>query len=357
MKKFNISALILILIVIFLSACGGGTQSSTSNTPQDNSSGEEKKKYAIKTVYAYPSASTPGNYFNWFNEELQKRSDGRLSLEIYSDAQLMPAIQEIPAILNGEVDMTITANGVLSSILPDYYVYEVPLLFKHDPKDVSVHIEDLRAFYENEEGGKVIERKMEEKGLKIISQPITSEPAIFFTRSTDQVITDVQSIKGLKMRIIGGQIVPKVLEEVGASGVPIAAAELGTALQQGVVDGSVSPAAYAMDVKLPVKTATFFPLATQSNPVIISKKKFDSLPADLKEILLEVSKELEAYSDNFMKERYPKVLNELEAANVQVHFPTDKEFDEWKKVLIPVWSNFTKMVEDGKKLIEAAESE
>lgn len=357
MKKINIFIMFILLTSIILSACGGTSSSNTSITSTDTDSTTSEKKYVLKTAYAYPSTSTPGNYFSWFNEELQKRSDGRLSLEIYSDAQLMPAAQEIPAMLSGEIDMSLIDNGTLSTFLPEYYVFDIPMLFDHDAKDIDVHIQDMRKFYANENGGKLIERKMEEKGLKIISKPVTTEPAVLLTAKSDNVISSVESIKGLKMRIIGGQILPKLLNSMGASGVPIPAAELNTALQQGVVDGVLTPATYAMDVKLPVKTASLFPMSTQACPIIISNKAFDSLPADLQEILIEVGKDMENYSDEYMKERYPKVLNEFKAAGVKAYFPTKEESAQWKEATSIVVTDFKNTVKDGQKLIDAAEAE
>lgn len=353
MKKFNILTILVLVAMIILSACGGGK--SSSSTSSTNEKPSDNQKYVLKVVHAYPSSSTPSNYFNWLNEQLEKRSNGRLSLEIYSDAQLMPAIQEVPSILNGEVDMTLSSSGVLSSFESSYYLFELPFLFDHDPKDVSVYINELRKFYNNENGGGKIASNMEKKGLKILANVVSSEPSILFTRSKETLVTDIESIKGLKIRIIGGKLVPGLFNTIGASGVPVPAAELNTALQQGLVDGSLSPAKYAMDTKMPAKTATFLPLTSLGNPVLISQEKFDSLPSDLQEILVEAGKELENYSDEFMKEHYPKALKDLEKEGIQAHYPTKEELQEWKKATLPVWEEFSKTVEGGKELLEAAQ--
>lgn len=352
MKKFNVFTILILAAMMILSACGSGKSSSTSTS--SNESPSDDKKYVLKTVHAYPSSSVPSTFFKWFNEELQKRSDGRLSLEIYSDAQLMPAIQEIPSILNGEVDMTLTTAGILSSIDPNYYLFELPFLFDHDPKDISVYINEMRKFYAHENGGQKLAKNLEDKGLIIVGNTMSSDPSVLFTRSTDQLITNVESIKGMKIRIIGGKLVPGLFSKVAASGVPVPAAELTPAMQQGLVDGVLTPATYAVDANLPAKTATFLPLASLSNPVLISKKKFESIPPDLQEILMETGKELETFTDEYMKEDYPKVFDALESKGAKVHIATEKELAEWKKATMPVWDEFVKLVEGGQELLDAA---
>ena len=69
-----------------------------------------------------------------------------------------------------------------------------------------------------------------------------------------------------------------------------------TSLQTGLINGAyTSPlAAVALQWNTRVKYMTNVPLADASGAVVVSKKKFDSLPADIQEILLRNGKKFMA---------------------------------------------------------------
>ena len=345
MKKFSLLA-ILVLFLGVLTACGGEkTQTATA----------KDEKYVLKAAIPYSSASLQTKYVEWFNEELKKRSDGRLSLDIYPEAQLMPANQEIPGILAGQIDLTHTSSGVATSFEPSYYLFDLPFLFDFDAKDPSVYAMAKRDYLNSENGGKKITSKMEEKGLKVLAHTTADDHSAVFMADPNSLVTNIDSLKGKKLRVTGGTIVPETLKAVGASGITINGSELSTALQQGVVDGLITTPLYAYDSKLPVKTVTFLPLVQYTNPVVMSQSKFDSLPADLQEILVETGKDLEEYSDQLVIERLQGITDKFKEEGFKVYYPTKDEMNEWRKATLPVWKDFAKTVDGGQELLDALE--
>ena len=100
-------------------------------------------------------------------------------------------------------------------------------------------------------------------------------------------IKSIEDLKGLKMRIPG--FAGEVLARVGASPVNIAPGELYTALERGTIDALewVGP---ALDIKMGFQKIAPYYYTGWHEPAsemqfLINRKKFDSLPNELKEIL------------------------------------------------------------------------
>jgi TRAP-type mannitol/chloroaromatic compound transport system substrate-binding protein len=75
---------------------------------------------------------------------------------------------------------------------------------------------------------------MEDKGIKIIGY-MDSGSRNFFTQKAVRTPDD---LKGQKIRVMASPVMVNTMKALGATGVPVAWAELYTALQTGVVDGA-----------------------------------------------------------------------------------------------------------------------
>ncbi|RST71829.1 TRAP transporter substrate-binding protein [Siminovitchia acidinfaciens] len=343
MKKFKLLVFFLVSVLLMTACSSNGSGS------------KEKDTYVLRVSHPYQKATLHHQYMVWFDEEIQKRSDGRLSLEIYSDSQLMPPAQEIPGILQGQIDMTHSLSSIAGSFDPIWYFFDLPFLFDYDPKDPMVYMDNRKAFVESEKGGRLIARMAEEKGLKVLSLGSTDLYATLWTADESKMITDTASAHGLKLRTPGGRVAPETLKAIKASGISIPGTELPTALQQGVVDGLITVPLYLYDNKLPVKTQTLYPFVNYVMPVMMSQKKFDSLPEDLQEILVETGKDLEQYAYDKVSEEIADVNERLESEQgIKTYYPTPEEIEEWKKVTEPAWDSFLKSEPRAKELIEEA---
>ncbi|NLO16873.1 MAG: TRAP transporter substrate-binding protein [Arcobacter butzleri] len=133
-------------------------------------------------------------------------------------------------------------------------------------------------------------------------------------------IKSIEDLKGLKMRIPG--FAGEVLARVGASPVNIAPGELYTALERGTIDALewVGP---ALDIKMGFQKIAPYYYTGWHEPAsemqfLINRKKFDSLPNELKEILksamlnssfmmLNQSQHENAIVWDSMKKEYPNI--------------------------------------------------
>src|SRR5437773_9501100 len=90
-------------------------------------------------------------------------------------------------------------------------------------------------------------------------------------------------MKGQKIRVMASPVMVKTMEELGATGIPVAWAELYTALQTGVVDGAENNHPSVVAKKF-YELSTYYTLDEHmSIPdlLVVSQKFYDSLNAHL----------------------------------------------------------------------------
>lgn len=333
-----------------LTACGNSATQSAKGTGGEGNSAEDT--VVLKLSHGFPTSSFVHTFMEWFDEEIRAKSDGRLALEIYPNAQLVPPDQEMTAILQGQIDMSHASSPVMAGFDPIWNVYELPFVFDYDPENPEVFLDNRMAFNNSENGGGVIKQKMEENGLKVLSLGFVDTFGSIYTTDAKNAVTGPDSVQGLKLRSPGGLIGPETLDALGASSVTIAGAEVITALQQKLVDGLLTTPIYAHDMSLPVESISAVPLFNTITPLIISLEKFESLPEDLQQILEETGKELEEYAKEQVLEKSLEVFQNLEEKGIDVYYPTDEEIEEWIEATAPARELFKESVEEGEELLE-----
>lgn len=361
MKKIKF-LFMLSLVLLFVVACGSNDEASNGETEEAGTNEEaseaadDGETYVLKLAHSHPQASMHHRYVEWFDEQIQERSNGRLKIEAYSDGQLMPSDQEIPGMLQGQVDMVHSSSAIAGSFDPIWYFFDLPFLFNYDPNDNDVYMDNKKAFVESEEGGRKVAKMMEEKGVKVLSMSSTDIYGTIWTGDEDEIVTDPASAKGMKIRVPGGPVAAETMKVVGGSGTSIPGPELPTALQQGVVDGMIIVPLYVYDNKLPIKTQSLYPLISYVMPFMISMETFESLPEDLQEILVETGKDLEEYADQLVREEAEDVFDKLkEEQGVETYFPTEDEIKEWEEVTKTVYDKYVEEEPRAAELIEEAE--
>lgn len=351
MKNKQALFILLTMFLLLLAACGGESEGTGEADAQGNADSE----HVLKLAHAYPQVALHHKYVEWLNEQVIERSDGRLSIDIYADAQLMDEDQEISGLVQGQIDMVHSDSGVFGSFDPLWHFFDLPFIFDYDPNDINVYMDAKKAFIESEDGGRKLAKMMEDKGIKVLSLSSTDLYGTVWTGSSDKVITNIGSMDRMKIRTTGGPVTANTMSAVGASGMSISGAELTTALQQGVVDGMSTSPLYVYDNKLPVETQTLYPITSFVMPVLISMNSFEKLPEDLQNILVEAGRDLEDHADQLVRELGVDVNEKLqEDLDIETYFPTEEEMEEYKKATEVVYDQFLENVPEAEELIEEA---
>ena len=189
------------------------------------------------------------------------------------------------AVRNGLVDLSFTVHGYTPGRFVTTQVAEFPFL-GNNSEPVSVAFQRLYA--------KTPAMADEHKGVKVIAV-FTHGPGIVF--NTKRPVTKMEDLLGMKWRV-GGGMVNEISKTLGMNVTLKPAPESYELLSTGVMDGTLFPAESVESFKIDkvIKYGTTFPggLYNTSFVFMMNQAKYDSLGAELKKAVDELSGEVVA---------------------------------------------------------------
>ncbi len=281
-----------------------------------------------------------------FKELAEQRTHGRVKVEVYPNSQLYKDKEEMEALQLGSVQMLAPSLAKFGPLgVKEFEVFDLPFLFK-----------DTDAFRAVTEGplGADLFKKLEPKGIKGLAYWDNG----FHIMSANRPLHNVADFKGLKMRIQSSKVLDAQMRALGAIPQVMAFSELYQALQTGVVDGTegVPSNFYTQKIYEVQKHMTLSNHGHLAYAVIVNKKFWDGLPADIRTQLESAIKDSTTYANAIASTENASALQGIKASGrVTIYTPTPAEINEWKKALMPVHKEMAGRV--GKATIEAAYKE
>jgi C4-dicarboxylate-binding protein DctP len=277
-----------------------------------------------------------------FKELMEQRSGGKVKVEVYPNSQLYKDKEELEALQLGSVQMLAPSLAKFGPLgVKEFEVFDLPFLFK-----------DTDAFRNTTQTvGMDLFKKLESKGIKGLSFWDNG----FHIMSANKPLHRVADFKGLKMRIQSSKVLDAQMRALGAIPQVMAFSELYQALQTGVVDGTegVPSNFYTQKIYEVQKHMTLSNHGHLAYAVIINKKFYDGLPADVRAALDSSIKDATVYANAIAATENAQALEKIKASGkVNVYTPTPAELLEWKKAEMPVHKDMESRV--GKATIEAA---
>jgi ABC-type nitrate/sulfonate/bicarbonate transport system substrate-binding protein len=146
-------------------------------------------------------------------------------------------------------------------------------------------------------------------------------------------------LKGKKMRIQSSKVLEEQMRSLGSLPQVMAFSEVYQALQTGVVDGTENPISnlYTQKMHEVQKHLTVTDHGYLGYAVIVNKKFWDGLPADIRKQLDEAMVQATRYANQIAKVENDNALAAVKASGkTTVYVPTAEERAAFKKVLVPV---------------------
>ena len=249
------------------------------------------QEYTARISGHWPPKHQSAIHAQMFADEITKRSDGRLKVEFFPSKQLGFGIREVMgAVTSGAVEMG-GVVGVVSfpSINKNFNVASFPGMFDS--------YEEQRGFFMESPMGKNIWSDITSKtnSKLIMYNPVGP----VMTLSAKRELTGVDAMKGLKARRLIKFEEP-MWDVFEANRISLPTGEVYTALQTGMIDtinsppGSIEAYSWWEFLKYAQKPYQYFADAY----LMANKTWFDSLPADLQSLVIEVGKEVGTISTN-----------------------------------------------------------
>jgi TRAP-type transport system periplasmic protein len=319
MKKWKIiSVLTALLISVILTGCSGTQKGSASG---------EKQVFDVSLPLGEGSHHDIG--LKKFKEELEKLTDGRLSVKLHYNNELGGEREIVEGMGINTVDMGVSSTGPLGSFVNDIYMFDLPYLFKDT--------EHAYAVLDSEIGDELAAKIEEKANVKVLAW---WENGIRHETNDVRPIEKPEDLKGIKHRTQESEVQVDTWRTMGADATPMAWPEVYTALQQGVMDSQENPLATILDVRfhevqeyLNLTGHVYSPL-----PFMMSKQIFDSLPKDDQEAVMKAAKLATPVQRDASKRLEEESLKKLEENGMTVTKPDLEPFREAVKPVYDKWA-------------------
>ncbi len=296
----------------------------------------------IKFSHVVAQDTPKGKAAEYFKKLAEERTKGAVKVEVYPNSQLYKDKEEVEALQLGAVQMLAPSLAKFGPLgVKEFEVFDLPYILPN--RDVLRRVTDGPV-------GRGLLDKLETKGIKGLAYWDNG----FKIMSANKPIHLPADMKGLKVRIQSSKVLDKQMRELGAIPQVMAFSEVYQALQTGVVDGTENPPSnmYTQKMHEVQKDATVTRHGYLGYAVIVNKKFWDDLPADIRTTLEGAMKDATKYANDIAEKENADALEAIKASGkTTVYTPTDAELKQWRDVLLPVHAEVASRV--GKDLIDA----
>lgn len=277
-------------------------------------------------------------------DEVKARTDGAVEIQIFPNNQLGNEKEMIEGLLLGTLDIAVPSNGVVTNFVPELGIFDLPFLFR-----------DREHMYNVMDGpvGQTLDEAMSKKGFKLLA---FYEAGIRHIMTTKKPIETFEDLAGMKIRTMQVPAHVSAFNAFNANATPMAYSELYGALQSGVIDGAEAANTNYNSKKF-YEVAPYWATVAWTALVadlIMSKEKFDSLPAEAQQALSEAALVSAAVERKTYAESDASLLEVLMEKGVKVSSPDTEPFREASK---PVYDEFVKTPEQQAMLQEILSTE
>lgn len=290
-----------------------------------------------------PVGSIRAQSMEFFERELEARTDGRIQVELYFGGVLGTERELMDFTALGAIQGT--RGGYFADANPKFKLLTLPFLVAN--WDEAIRLVNSPFMH-------TINRGARGRGFHIPATGISQG----FRAHTNNVhpIKHPDDLKGLRMRVPPQDVMVQTALAFGANPQEIAAVEIYQALQTGRVDGQDNPPSNIWDYKI-FEVSDFMTItnyATGPDPFFVNLAWYESLPEELRTTFDKVAHEAMVYSDKLNREMETQFIERLQEKNLKVNTVVGKDLEPFREAVRPVYDRYIERGEFTREEIEAA---
>jgi C4-dicarboxylate-binding protein DctP len=281
----------------------------------------------IKFSHVVATDTPKGKAAEYFKKLAEERTKGRVKVEVYPNSTLYKDREEVEALQLGSVQMlapSLAKFGPLGA--REFEVFDLPYIFDN--------YSELQQVTQGPIGQSLLS-KLEPKGITGLAYWDNG----FKVMSANKPLKATADFKGVKMRIQSSKVLESQMRALGAIPQVMAFSEVYQALQTGVVDGTENPPSnlYTQKMHEVQKFVTMSDHGYLGYAVIVNKKFWDGLPADIRTALEGAMKDATKYANDIARKENEDALEAVrKSGKSQIITLTADEKKAWKKALVKV---------------------
>jgi len=323
-----------ILFAVFPAFAGGGSDKGSA------SKGPEQKPYVMKLAHGVATSDPLHQTAEKFKELAEKYSNGRIKIELYPQAQLGDEQALVQSLRSASIQLSIIYSGNAQASTPSIGAVMLPYLYTTSEEAWK----GLDAV-----SGELSNRMIKESGARILG---FYEKGFRVLTNSKKPIKRIEDMQGLKIRVTPSDIPLQTFKAWGIDPIPMAWAEVFTALQQKVIDGQENPYTTIPSMKFEEvqKYVTEIHYMLWTGPLLVSEKYYQTLPEDIKQVLQKAGKESAEWERKLNASLTEEAIVKIKQSGmVNVGAPEDEA--EWQKRAQEIWPKFYEKA-GGKEWVE-----
>lgn len=305
---------------------------------------KDSKEYSVSTVLgdAFPWGQMAEKWAELVNE----RTDGRITLKVYPNAQLVSGDQtkEFSAMRSGLIDMALGSTINWSPQIPELNLFSLPFLMPDNAAvDAITQGEAGKAIFEAIAKRGVVPLAWGENGFREIS-------------NSRKAITQPEDLKGMKIRVVGSPLFLDTFNALGANPTQMSWADALPALTTGAVDGQENPLSVFSAARADRANQKYLSLWHYMNdPLIfgVSERVWKTIAEEDQETLKQAAYDAGQWGIEKSRSELDDTLNEIRERGVEVNELTPEQHQAFVDSTEKVYDKWVSRI--GKDLVETAQ--
>lgn len=305
----------------------------------------QAREYSVSTVLsdAFPWGQAAQKWADLVNE----RSEGRITLRVYPNAQLVTGDQtkEFSAMRSGLIDMAVGSTINWSPQVPELNLFSLPFLMNDNA--------DLDAMTQGE-AGKLAFAAIEKRGIVPLAW---GENGFRQLSNSAKPVRAPADLKGLKIRVVGSPLFQDTFTALGANPTQMSWADAKPALTTGAVDGQENPLSVFDVARIDQAGQKYLTRWNyMADPLIfaVNQRIWKELPEADRELLAQAARDAGEWEVALSREAEVKRLADIRERGVELIELDDAERQAFVDATRSVHEKWAPRI--GKELMEAAQS-
>ncbi len=347
-KKLLAIAITLTMMVTLFAGCSGGASSPASSSaaapaqgssdatspaanPAPSSSVAAEPEVVLKLGHGLAETVVLHQAMLSYAEKVAERSNGRIRVDVYANAQLGNERDMVEGMQLGTVDIVYSATSIMANFVPACSIFDAPFLYRD-----SNHMFKVT---DGEVGQKIADEIRTNQGLITLGFMDSGQRHIFSTKP----VKTLDDFNGLKIRTMENELQIALFNTLGAQATPMAFGEVYTALQQGTIDAGEQPLQGITGSKFQeiCKYVALTGHVYGANLFLMGEKAYEKVPEDLREMVLEEGMNACLLQRQLVAKENEKAIKMLEDAGVEI---TQMDQTALMEKVQPVYDQFSNLL-------------
>ena len=308
MKKATSMLLVMGLSAGLLAGCGAKSVSGSEEATAEN-------PMVLTLSHGLSETHTVHIAMEEFAEKVEERTDGRIKVEIFPNAQLGSETESMEQLTAGVIAMTKVASPILATYEEGYNTFGLPYIF--DDTEDFYHVMDSDEMHD-------FFLSTEDEGFVTLTY-YTSGARSFYTK--DKAIRTPEDLKGLKIRVQDMKSQTDMLTALGGTPVAMSYGDVYTALSTGIIDGTENNETALTTGKHGevCKVYSVDQHAMIPDVMVMSAKVWNNIAPEDQEIILQCAHDATEWHKEAWDQAVDEAITEAEDMGVEFVYDVDKE--------------------------------